>query len=94
MFRVVKPNGKVLVLEATYPSNIFVRTGYKLYTPFVPTIGKLFGDSSPYSYLLDSIEDFPKQEKVIEMFKNAKFNNVKSTKLAFGTVSIFEGRKI
>ncbi|MFL2859628.1 MAG: bifunctional demethylmenaquinone methyltransferase/2-methoxy-6-polyprenyl-1,4-benzoquinol methylase UbiE [Pontiellaceae bacterium] len=94
MYRVVKPNGKVLILEATYPSNIFIRVGYKIYTPFVPKIGKLFGDDGPYAYLLDSIEDFPRQEKVIEMFKIAKFQNIKSTKLALGTVSIFEGRKI
>ena len=90
----IKPNGKVLILEATYPSNIFIRFGYKIYTPFVPKIGKLFGDDGPYAYLLDSIEDFPRQEKVIEMFKIAKFQNIKSTKLALGTVSIFEGRKI
>ena len=93
MYRVVKPNGKVLVLEATYPSNSFIRLGYKLYTPIVPLIGKLFGDSKPYAYLLDSIEDFPKKELVLNMFQESGFKNITIQPLALGSVSIFEGSK-
>ena len=93
MFRVMKPGGKLLILEATYPENILVRWGYKLYTPLVPLIGKLFGDGDAYSYLLDSIEDFPRQDTVLGMFRIAGFQGVSSTPLAMGTVSIFEGRK-
>lgn len=93
MFRVVKHGKKVLVLEATYPSNYFVRLGYKIYTPIVPIIGKLFGDSAPYSYLLDSIEDFPKPKKVLEMFKKSGFTDLNVKSLALGSVSIFEGIK-
>ena len=93
MFRVMKPGGKLLILEATYPENILVRWGYKFYTPLVPLIGKFFGDGDAYSYLLDSIEDFPRQDTVKGMFRIAGFQGVSSIPLAMGTVSIFEGRK-
>ena len=94
MFRVLKKNGKILILEATYPKNSIVRFGYKLYTPFVPLIGKLLGFKNSYSYLLDSIEDFPKSEKVVSMFNMVGFKDIKVKSLAFGTVSIFIGRKL
>ena len=93
MYRVIRNNGKILILEATYPNNMFIRLGYKLYTPIIPIIGKLFGDGSPYSYLLDSIEDFPQQQEVLDMFRNSGFKDVSVQSLAMGSVSIFEGRK-
>ena len=94
MHRVLKTSGKLLILEATYPENSIVRLGYKLYTPFVPLIGKLLGFKQSYSYLLDSIEDFPKKEKVISMFDEVGFKDIQVKSLAFGTVSIFIGRKL
>ena len=89
----MKPGGKLLILEATYPESALVRLGYKLYTPLVPLIGKLFGDGDAYSYLLDSIEDFPRRDTVTGMFRIAGFQHVSAVPLAMGTVSIFEGRK-
>ena len=94
MHRVLKTSGKLLILEATYPENSIVRLGYKLYTPFVPLIGKLLGFKQSYSYLLDSIEDFPKKEKVKSMFDEVGFKDIQVRSLAFGTVSIFIGRKL
>ena len=76
MYRVLKKNGKLLILEAIYPENSLVRFGYKLYTPFVPLIGKLLGFKQSYSYLLDSIEDFPKKEKVVSMFNMVGFRDI------------------
>ena len=94
MHRVLKTSGKLLILEATYPENSIVRLGYKLYTPFVPLIGKLLGFKQSYSYLLDSIEDFPKKEKVTSMFDEVGFKDIQVRSLAFGTVSIFIVRKL
>ena len=73
MFRVMKPGGKLMILEATYPENILVRWGYKLYTPLVPLIGKLFGDGDAYSYL-DSIEDFPRRDTVVGDVPDCRFS--------------------
>jgi len=93
MLRVLKPGGKLVILEATYPRNALIRFGYKLYTPLVPLIGKFLGGGSAYKYLVDSIEDFPKPDMVTEMFKVAGFAEVGCTPLTFGTVSIFSGTK-
>ena len=93
MYRVMKPGGTLLILEATYPERSWVRLGYKLYTPIVPIMGKFFGDQTAYSYLLDSIEDFPRADTVTGMFRIAGFRDVHAHPLAMGTVSIFEGRK-
>ena len=93
MLRVLKPGGKLVILEATYPANPFIRLGYRLYMPLVPIIGKMLGGGSAYRYLVDSIGDFPKPEAVTEMFREVGFANVVCTPLTFGTVSIFSGKK-
>lgn len=93
MLRVLKPGGKLVILEATYPAHSFVRLGHRLYMPLVPIIGKMLGGGAAYKYLIDSIEDFPKPEVVMEMFKASGFAEVKCKSLTFGTVSIFSGTK-
>ena len=93
MYRVLKPGGTLMILEATYPASVLIRMGYKMYTPLVPLIGRILGGGSAYKYLVDSIEDFPKPEDVTDMFSAAGFCNVRFTPLTFGTVSIFSGKK-
>ncbi|VGO16179.1 Demethylmenaquinone methyltransferase [Pontiella desulfatans] len=93
MLRVLKPGGMLVVLEATYPDNPLVRLGYRMYTPFVPLIGKMLGGGTAYKYLMDSIEDFPKPSTVTDMFGAAGFSKVQCKPLTFGTVCIFSGKK-
>ena len=93
MLRVLKPGGMLVILEATYPANALVRFGYKIYRPFVPLIGKFLGGGSAYTYLMDSIEDFPRPETVTDMFSAAGFSGVQYRSLTFGTVCIFSGKK-
>jgi demethylmenaquinone methyltransferase/2-methoxy-6-polyprenyl-1,4-benzoquinol methylase len=94
MLRVLKPGGMLVILEATYPNNPLVRIGYRIYAPLVPIIGKLVGGGSAYKYLMKSIEDFPTQKAIVEMFSEAGFGEVHCRSLAFGSVSIFSGTKI
>jgi demethylmenaquinone methyltransferase/2-methoxy-6-polyprenyl-1,4-benzoquinol methylase len=93
MLRVLKPGGVLVILEATYPANAFIRFGYKCYTPLVPIIGKFLGGGSAYKYLMDSIEDFPRPDTVTDMFSAAGFSRVQCKALTFGTVCIFSGKK-
>jgi demethylmenaquinone methyltransferase/2-methoxy-6-polyprenyl-1,4-benzoquinol methylase len=89
MLRVLKPGGRLVILEATYPANPLIRLGYKLYTPLVPLIGKFLGGGSAYKYLVDSIEDFPRPQAVMDMFREVGFTDIACKPLTFGTVSIF-----
>lgn len=93
MLRVLKPGGKLVVLEATYPANPLVRLGYRLYSPLVSIIGKTLGGGAAYKYLVNSIEDFPTAGTVVEMFREAGFAEVECRPLAFGAVCVFFGRK-
>lgn len=93
MLRVLKPGGRAIILEATYPGNPLVRMGYRLYTPLVPLMGRCMGGGSAYKYLVDSIEDFPRPEAVAGMFDETGFTDVHCAALTFGTVSIFSGTK-
>ncbi len=93
MLRVLKPGGRLLILEATYPDKLWVRMGYKMYTPLVPLIGKMMGSGPDYKYLVDSIEDFPRPDTVTDMFSAAGFSKVECRPLTMGTVCIFSGKK-
>jgi demethylmenaquinone methyltransferase/2-methoxy-6-polyprenyl-1,4-benzoquinol methylase len=93
MLRVLKPGGKLVILEATCPESRLVRFGYRLYTPLIPLIGRLFGGGSAYQYLVDSIEDFPKPDTVTDMFSAAGFSGVQCQPLTFGAVCVFLGKK-
>jgi demethylmenaquinone methyltransferase/2-methoxy-6-polyprenyl-1,4-benzoquinol methylase len=93
MRRVLKPNGVLVILEATYPESSLIRLGYRMYVPLVPLIGKWLGAGGAYKYLVDSIEDFPKPDTITDMFSAAGFSGVRYQSLTFGTVCIFSGKK-
>lgn len=93
MHRVLKPGGRLVVLEAVYPQRTWVRLGYKLYTPFIPLMGAVFGSFSAFRYLKDSIEDFPQSEQVVEMFRETGFVRVERCPLLLGAICIFSAER-
>jgi len=94
MKRVLKPGGKVAILEFTIPKNEIFAPIYLFYfKKFLPFVGSLFGSKKEYKYLSDSTSEFPQREKFIEIMKDAGLKYQESIELMIGSVIIYRGIK-
>jgi len=95
MFKVLKPGGKLLVLEFSKPTNNVISKFYDLYSfNVLPKLGKLVAqDADSYQYLAESIRMHPDQETLKSMLVNACFDGVKYYNLTFGIVALHVGVK-
>ena len=94
-YRVLKKGGRFFCLEFSKIQNQNLEFLYKNYSKFIPTIGKIVvGESKPYEYLVESIENFVNQEELIEILKSNKFYKPNYKNLSGGIVSIHSGWKI
>ena len=91
MRRVLRPGGRLFVLEFSQPYFWF-RPFYYAYLKFIlPVIaGLVTGDRSAYEYLCGSIELFPGRAAMAEEIRRAGFNSVKATPMTFGIVALHE----
>ena len=91
--RVLKPNGHLLILELSVPQNKILLSLYKLYfLHILPFIGKkISGDSMAYTYLPQSVMNFPKPKDFLAMMEECGFKRVSQKALTFGLCRIFEG---
>ena len=91
--RVLKDNGHLLILELSVPQNKILLSLYKLYfLNILPFIGKkISGDSKAYTYLPNSVMNFPKPKEFIAIMEECGFKNVKQKALTFGLCRIYEG---
>lgn len=96
MCRVLKPGGVVAVLEFSMPRRFPVVQLYKFYfLKMLPFFGKMFsGHSDAYTYLPESVLQFPSGEKFLKLMDEAGFSNVKEKRLSFGIASIYTGEKL
>jgi demethylmenaquinone methyltransferase/2-methoxy-6-polyprenyl-1,4-benzoquinol methylase len=95
MFRVLKPAGKLLILEFSLPPNALIRFLYLVYLNFyIPILGKLItGDFAAYKYLSRTVQSFPSGEKFCSQIQKVGFTNVKANPLTFGIVTIYSANK-
>lgn len=95
MQRVLKPGGRVLILEFSLPSNWLMRKSYLFYfRNILPWIGgKISGDSYAYRYLNQTVESFPYGRTFCRLLEEAGFENVTDHPLTFGIASIYQGDK-
>lgn len=95
MLRVLKPNGKVVILEFSKPRVFPVKQAYNFYFKYItPSIGRLFSkDSSAYNYLPESVAAFPDGEHFAALMRKVGFQHTKWRPLAFGICSIYTGIK-
>lgn len=95
MFRVVKPGGRVVVLEFSKPSRFPFKQFYGLYFRFVvPVVGRMLSrDKSAYDYLPESIHAFPRGKAFVEILDRIGYKNTACKPLTFGITSIYTGTK-
>ena len=94
-YRVLKKGGRFLCLEFSKIENSNLEFIYKNYSKIIPFIGQfIVGDKKPYKYLINSIEKFVNQEKLLELMKKNNFRNCTYRNLSGGIVSIHSGWKI
>ncbi len=93
--RVLKPGGKLLILEFSKPSNPLLTKAYDLYSfTALPAMGKLIaGDSESYKYLAESIRMHPDQETLKGMMENAGLVNCRYHNMTGGIVALHVGVK-
>ena len=94
MFKVVKPGGKVVVLEFSKPRKKLISKAYDLYSKLWPFAGKVVsGDSESYQYLVESIRMHPGQETLKTMFLDAGFQKCEYHNVMDGICAIHIGYK-
>ncbi|WP_022853641.1 ubiquinone/menaquinone biosynthesis methyltransferase [Thermodesulfatator atlanticus] len=95
IIRVLKPRGKLAVLEFSRPKVPIFKQVYHLYlNHFMPLLGgTLTGDEEAYQYLAKSIAKFPAPEEFARMMQRAGFKEIKFYPLTFGIVTVYTGVK-
>ncbi len=94
MARVLRPGGRLVILEITRPQREPLASFYSLwFDRVVPVIGTLAGDSDAYSYLPNSVRTFPEPRRLAEMIHDAGFTEIRWLLLAGGIIAIHSGTK-
>lgn len=95
MLRVLKPGGRLLVLEFSKPENDLLAKAYDAYSfSILPALGKLItDDSDSYRYLAESIRKHPDQERLKDMIYDAGFEDVSYHNMTGGIVALHCGCK-
>lgn len=95
-FRVLKPGGRLMVLEFSHIPNDMMQKAYDLYSfNVIPRMGQaIANDRASYQYLVESIRNFPDQETFLDMVKAAGFENAKYRNLSLGIAALHSGWKL
>ena len=95
-YRVLKPGGRLMVLEFSQLPNDGLQKLYDLYSfNVIPQMGKIItGDRDSYQYLVESIRQFPDQDTFLGMVREAGFENAKYRNLSLGIAALHSGWKI
>ena len=95
LYRVLKPGGKLIVLEFSHSPVPLIRKLYDLYSfNMIPKMGAVFAkDKDSYQYLVESIRMHPDQETLKSMMQDAEFEDVTYFNLTGGIVALHKGYK-
>lgn len=95
MLRVLKPGGRLVILELSLPSNRIARSLFNLYfLHILPLIGgKVSGDKAAYSYLPASVLQFPKKKEFKAIMSNCGYANISHKAFTLGICRMYIGEK-
>jgi demethylmenaquinone methyltransferase/2-methoxy-6-polyprenyl-1,4-benzoquinol methylase len=95
-YRVLKPGGRLMVLEFSQLPNAGLQKAYDLYSfNVIPVMGQIVArDRESYQYLVESIRKFPDQEAFAAMIRDAGFEQVKYRNLTMGVAALHSGWKL
>ena len=95
-YRVLKPGGRLMVLEFSQLPNPGLQKAYDLYSfNVIPRMGQIIAnDRDSYQYLVESIRKFPDQDTFADMIGDAGFEQVKYRNLSMGIAALHSGWKL
>ena len=95
-FRVLRPGGRLMVLEFSHIPNDLLQKAYDLYSfNVIPVLGQIVaGDRDSYQYLVESIRKFPDQDTFAAMIRKAGFEQVSYRNLTMGVAALHSGWKL
>ena len=95
-YRVLKPGGRLMVLEFSQIPNDMMQKAYDLYSfNVIPRMGQVIAnDRDSYQYLVESIRKFPDQDTFLAMLRKAGFENAKYRNLTMGIAALHSGWKL
>ena len=95
-YRVLKPGGRLMVLEFSQLPNPMMQKAYDLYSfNVIPRMGQVIAnDRDSYQYLVESIRNFPDQETFLGMVREAGFEQAKYRNLTMGIACLHSGWKL
>ena len=96
LHRVLKPGGRLAILEFSHPPGVLMKTAYGLYSrAILPVVGRIVsGSGEAYSYLPESIKKFPQAEELRHMMDQAGFGATRFQLLSGGIAALHTGAKI
>jgi demethylmenaquinone methyltransferase/2-methoxy-6-polyprenyl-1,4-benzoquinol methylase len=91
---VVRPGGRIALLEVATPSNRLLRWGHSVYFGHVvPRIGALLSDGAAYRYLPKSVAYLPETDSLLDMVRAAGFSNVRRDVFSGGIAQLITGTR-
>jgi demethylmenaquinone methyltransferase / 2-methoxy-6-polyprenyl-1,4-benzoquinol methylase len=92
--RVVRPGGRIALLEVSQPRARILRWGHALYfNKIVPLIGGLLSDRTAYSYLPASVAYLPADEEMVAMLRRAGFPDARRVSMTLGAAQLLMGTR-
>ncbi|MCX2742840.1 bifunctional demethylmenaquinone methyltransferase/2-methoxy-6-polyprenyl-1,4-benzoquinol methylase UbiE [Mangrovivirga sp. M17] len=95
MYRVLKPGGRLSIIEFSQPEKFPFKQSYNFYFKYIlPSIGKIVSkDNAAYTYLPESVEVFPYGKKFVNILEQLNYKQAKCQPLTFGISSIYTATK-